>query len=402
MLVLDHLKHAILPIMTIPDWVTRVVSTTIPDPLVRILNHPSPLKIKFGADPSAPDLHLGHSVLLRLLRSMQDMGHHVQFLIGNFTALIGDPTGKSVTRPPLSPEQVHHNALTYQNQVFTILDPTKTSIHYNADWLATLTARDMIQLASHATVARLLERDDFAKRYAQQTPIAIHELLYPLLQGYDSVVLQSDVEVGATDQTFNLLMGRQLQQAYGQTPQRLIMTPLIEGLDGVAKMSKSLGNYISLTDTAPNMFGKLMSIGDTLMPRYATFLTNWSDSTLHEFIDDLTNHRLHPRDAKEELAKAIMTPFFDDHQINDAASEFKRVFSQQEYPEDMPVFERRGTHRLIDIAIETQLVTSKKEFIRLVAQGAVTWNGELVNVATIPIETKGILKVGKRRFLTIQ
>jgi len=388
--------------MTIPDWVTRVVSTTIPDPLVRILNHPSPLKIKFGADPSAPDLHLGHSVLLRLLRSMQDMGHHVQFLIGNFTALIGDPTGKSVTRPPLSPEQVHHNALTYQNQVFTILDPTKTSIHYNADWLATLTARDMIQLASHATVARLLERDDFAKRYAQQTPIAIHELLYPLLQGYDSVVLQSDVEVGATDQTFNLLMGRQLQQAYGQTPQRLIMTPLIEGLDGVAKMSKSLGNYISLTDTAPNMFGKLMSIGDTLMPRYATFLTNWSDSTLHEFIDDLTNHRLHPRDAKEELAKAIMTPFFDDHQINDAASEFKRVFSQQEYPEDMPVFERRGTHRLIDIAIETQLVTSKKEFIRLVAQGAVTWNGELVNVATIPIETKGILKVGKRRFLTIQ
>lgn len=388
--------------MSIPDWVTRVVSTTIPDPLSSILNHPSPLKIKFGADPSAPDLHLGHSLVLRLLRSMQDMGHHVQFLIGNFTALIGDPTGKSVTRPPLSPEQVHHNALTYQTQVLTILDPTKTTIHYNADWLSTLTARDMIQLASHATVARLLERDDFAKRYAQQTPIAIHELLYPLLQGYDSVVLQSDIEVGATDQTFNLLMGRQLQQAYGQPPQRLIMTPLIEGLDGVAKMSKSLGNYISLTDTAPDMFGKLMSIGDTLMPRYATLLTNWSDSTLHEFIDNLGNHRLHPRDAKEQLAKAIMAPFFDDHRINDAASEFKRVFSQQEYPEEMPVFERRGTHRLVDIAMETQMVTSKKEFIRLVAQGAVTWNGELVNIATLPIETKGILKVGKRRFLTIQ
>lgn len=388
--------------MSNQDWVMRVVSNSIPDPISTILNHPSPLNIKFGADPSAPDLHLGHSLVLRLLRALQDRGHHVQFLIGNFTALIGDPTGKSVTRPPLSPDQVHHNALTYQSQVFRLLDPDKTTIHYNADWLSPLTAREMIQLASHATVARLLERDDFAKRYAQQTPIAIHELLYPLLQGYDSVVLQSDVEVGATDQTFNLLMGRQLQQVYGQPSQRIIMTPLIEGLDGVAKMSKSLGNYVSLTDTAPNMFGKLMSIGDDLMPRYATLLTDWSNSTLNEFITNLSSHQLHPREGKEQLAKAIMAPFFDPMTIQGAADEFKRVFSQQECPEDMPIFERTGTHRLVDIAIQAQLVPSKKEFMRLVSQGAVVWNGELVTEATHPIDTPGVLKVGKRRFLKIQ
>jgi len=387
--------------MSIPDWVTRLVCDAIPDSVATILQHPTPLTIKFGADPSAPDLHLGHTISLRLLRACQDMGHHVQFLIGTFTAMIGDPTGKSVTRPPLSAEQVQHHALTYQAQVFKVLDPQRTTVVYNADWLAPLTAKDLIQLAAHSTVARLLERDDFAKRYAQQSPIALHELLYPLLQGYDSVVLHSDVEVGATDQTFNLLMGRQLQQAYGQVPQRLLITPLIEGLDGVAKMSKSLGNYVSLTDTPRDMFGKLMSMGDALMPRYASLLTDWSNDRLARFLDEIQTGVCHPRTAKETLAKSIMTPYFDLPTIDAAAEEFRRVFSQHECPDQMPVFERQGTHPLVDIVMNAQMVPSKKEFARLVAQGAVTWNGDVIHSPIHLIDHDGVIKVGKRRFLRV-
>jgi len=388
--------------MSIPDWVTRVVIDTIPDPLPTILNHPTPLTIKFGADPSAPDLHMGHALGLRLLRVCQNMGHHVQFLIGNFTAMIGDPTGKSITRPPLSAEQVQQHALTYQDQVFKILDPQRTTVVYNADWLAPLTAKELIELAAHGTVARLLERDDFAKRYAQQSPIALHELLYPLLQGYDSVVLKSDVEVGATDQTFNLLMGRQLQQAYGQAPQRLIFTPLIEGLDGVAKMSKSLGNYIALTDTPRDMFGKLMSIGDALMPRYATLLTEWNHDTLQAFLDGLETGALHPREAKETLAKAIMHPYVASHDIDAAAAEFRRIFSQQQCPDDLPVFELMGSQSVASIIMAAQLAPSKKECHRLIAQGAVTWNGEVIDTPSQIIGQAGVLKVGKRRFLKVQ
>ncbi|MFC1595836.1 tyrosine--tRNA ligase [Candidatus Margulisiibacteriota bacterium] len=346
------------------------------------------LKIKWGADPSAPDLHLGHTVVLRKLKQFQDAGHEIIFLIGDFTAMIGDPTGKSETRPSLSEDQVKQNAETYQNQVFKILDKQKTKVVFNSHWLNKLTPREIIQIASRHTVARMLERDDFAKRYNNQQPIAVHEFLYPLMQGYDSVALESDLEAGGTDQKFNLLVGRQLQEAYGQKPQLILTVPILEGLDGVQKMSKSLGNHVGITEPPEQIYGKLMSIPDELMPRYYELLTDLEfDKTAH------------PMAEKKRLAYEITKTYHDEESAQKAAEHFTTMFSKKEIPDEIPEYQVPSTTTTMSgIMTSTAMAPSRKEALRLIAQGAVTWDGEKVTDETIPSkEQEHILKVGKRR-----
>ncbi|MBU0580792.1 MAG: tyrosine--tRNA ligase [Candidatus Margulisbacteria bacterium] len=362
--------------------------------LLKKLRQNKPLKIKWGADPSAPDLHLGHTVVLRKLKLLQDLGHQIIFLIGDFTALIGDPTGKSETRKPLTQAEVKINARTYQEQVFKILDRKKTTVVFNSKWLNKLNAVDIIHLSSKHTVARMLERDDFEKRYKSGQPISIHEFLYPLFQGYDSVELNADLEIGGTDQKFNLLVGRQLQADWEQQPQVIITMPILEGTDGVQKMSKSLNNHIGIMEPPQEMYGKLMSIPDKIMPRY------------YELLTDITfNPKQHPKAAKVELAKIIVSQYHGQVAAEKAAQAFEKVFAAGELPEKMPeVRLPRNTLDIIKIIAACKLTASNAESKRLIQQKAVTLDGKLITneKAEITIPDGAVLKVGKRRFCRLR
>ncbi|MCP3429367.1 tyrosine--tRNA ligase [Opacimonas viscosa] len=364
-----------------------------------------PLKIKAGFDPTAPDLHLGHTVLINKLRTFQQLGHEVIFLIGDFTGLIGDPTGKNVTRKPLSKEDVLANAQTYKEQVFKILDPAKTTVRFNSEWMNELGAAGMIKLAASQTVARMLERDDFKKRYANEQPIAIHEFLYPLVQGWDSVALEADVELGGTDQRFNLLMGRELQKAQGQSQQTVLMMPLLEGLDGVQKMSKSLNNYIGITDAPNDMFGKIMSISDELMWRYFDLLSFRPIAEIDELkvaVADGAN----PRDTKILLAKEIIERFHDAAAAEAAHADFIQRFQKNAIPDDMPEVTITLGEDGIGIANllkEASLVASTSDAMRMIKQGAVKINGEKVEDTKLRLQQTdtAVYQVGKRKFARI-
>jgi tyrosyl-tRNA synthetase len=364
-----------------------------------------PLRIKAGFDPTAPDLHLGHTVLINKLRAFQEFGHEILFLIGDFTGMIGDPTGKNATRPPLTAEDVKTNAETYKEQVFKILDPEKTRVVFNSEWMGGMSAADLIALASKSTVARMLERDDFSKRYKANQPIAIHEFLYPMVQGYDSVALEADVELGGTDQKFNLLMGRQLQQSWGQPPQVVLTMPLLEGLDGVNKMSKSLGNYIGITDAPEDMFGKLMSISDDLMWRYfelLSFRPIEETAALQKRVAEGAN----PRDIKYELGLELVARFHGDVAAQQAQASFVKRFRGGETPEDIEEFSLEsadGVLGIADILRSAGLVASNSEAFRMIQQGAVKVDGEKIVDRTLVIESgsRHIFQVGKRKFARV-
>lgn len=373
--------------------------------LVERLKSGRPLRVKAGFDPTAPDLHFGHTVLINKLRHFQELGHHVMFLIGDFTGLIGDPTGKNVTRPPLSREQVVENAKTYKEQVFKILDPEKTEICFNSAWFDTLGAAGMIKLAAQHTVARMLERDDFAKRYAGGLPIAIHEFLYPLCQGYDSVAMRADVELGGTDQKFNLLVGRELQKHYGQQPQCVLTMPLLEGLDGVNKMSKSLGNYIGINEAPREIFGKVMSISDTLMWRYYDLLSFRDVAEIAGFKRDIDEGR-NPRDIKVLLAQELVERFHSRVAAEEALAEFEARFRQGVLPDDMPelTVQSEGVPMpVVNVLKMSGLTASTSEALRMLAQGAVRADGEKLSdkgVSFAPGESV-VLQVGKRKFAKV-
>jgi tyrosyl-tRNA synthetase len=365
-----------------------------------------PLRIKAGFDPTAPDLHLGHTVLINKLRQFQDLGHEAIFLIGDFTGMIGDPSGKNTTRPPLTPDEVAANAETYKEQVFKILDPDRTRVVFNSEWMGKQSAADMIRLASSSTVARMLERDDFSKRYGSNQPIAIHEFLYPLVQGYDSVALEADVELGGTDQKFNLLMGRQLQQSAGQKPQVVMTMPLLEGLDGVNKMSKSLNNYVGITDTPDEMFGKLMSVSDELMWRYFELLSFRPLQEIEGLRDRVKNGE-NPRDVKFELAGELVARFHDEEAATKARESFVSRFRKNELPADMPELALDcGAAAQLGIAhllSQAGLVTSTSEAFRMIKQGAVRLDGERVSDKGLELAAghTHIVQVGKRRFARV-
>lgn len=364
-----------------------------------------PLVIKAGFDPTAPDLHLGHTVLINKMRQFQQMGHDVVFLIGDFTAMIGDPTGKNVTRLPLSQETVIENAKTYQSQVFKILDPEKTRVMFNSHWLGKMTAVDLIRLAATHTVARMLERDDFSKRYHSGLPVAIHEFLYPLIVGYDSVELKADIEIGGADQKFNLLMGRELQKHYGHEPQVVMMTPLIEGLDGVKKMSKSLNNYIGISEPAESMFGKIMSITDTLMWRYYDLLSFKSGNEINR-LKTAVDNGLNPRDVKIDLAKELIARFHSTTLAEEAHQAFIQRFQKNEIPDDLleQLIVCAETPTIAQLLKQLDLTKSTSEAIRMINQGAVKINGErAANPDSKPEEEKSfIIQVGKRRIAKVR
>ncbi len=363
-----------------------------------------PLRIKLGLDPTAPDIHVGHTVVIRKLKTFQDLGHTVIFLIGDFTGMIGDPSGKNVTRPPLSREEINVNAETYQRQMFKVLDPEKTELRFNGEWMDKFGAADFIKLCAKTTVKQILERDDFTKRLNEEKPISLHELLYPLVQGYDSVALNADVELGGTDQKFNLLMGRNLQREYEQEPQVILTTPLLEGLDGVNKMSKSLNNYIGIDEPAGEMFGKVMSISDDLMWRYYELLTDLSPSEISVLRAEIADGR-NPRDLKVALAKLIIKDFHSAADADAAEEEFVKRFVQKEVPdeiEEKPV--AAGTYVLAQLLADTGLAASKGEARRLIEQGGVRVNGEKATAANADIAIDGegvLLQVGKRKFLKL-
>ncbi len=364
-----------------------------------------PLRIKAGFDPTAPDLHLGHTVLIQKMRHFQGLGHHVIFLIGDFTGLIGDPTGKSETRPALTPEQVQKNALTYKEQIFKMLDPEKTEIVFNSRWMNEMKSIDMIRLAAKHTVARMLERDDFKRRFHAQRSICIHEFIYPLIQGYDSVALEADVEIGGTDQKFNLLVGRQLQKEYGQQPQVVITMPLLEGLDGVNKMSKSLGNYIGITEAPGEMFGKLMSISDRLMFRYYELLSSLPMSEIEGLRAGIKDGRLHPKGVKMDLAAELVARFHGEEAALSARAGFDAQFGRGEAPEDMPVVEvAAGEEKLYlpKVLKDAGLVKSASEARRLIQQGAIHLDGRRIIAEEMElVRDEGVLKIGKVRFLRL-
>src|SRR5260221_8989363 len=364
-----------------------------------------PLRVKAGFDPTAPDLHLGHTVLINKLRQLQDLGHHIIFLIGDFTGLIGDPTGKNATRPPLTREQIAENAKTYQAQVIKIRDPAKTEVAFNSTWMDKLTSVDMIKLAAKYNVARMLERDDFGKRYKSGQQIAIHEFLYPLVQGYDSVALKADLELGGTDQKFNLLVGRELQKDYGQPTQCILTMPLLEGLDGVNKMSKSLGNYIGITESPEQIFGKLMSISDELMWRYLELLSFESLTTLRKWKEEVTEGR-NPRDIKVTFAQEIVTRFHDRAAAERALADFESRFKQGEVPEDIPevTLSTGGEAMLISqILKQAGLKGSTSEAMRMIEQGGVNVDGEKVSDKALQLLAGGpfVIQVGKRKFARV-
>ncbi len=380
----------------------RGVDEILPESeLMLKLKRGKPLRIKAGFDPTAPDLHLGHTVLLTKMRQLQDLGHHVMFLIGDFTGLIGDPTGKNITRQPLTQEQLQKNAETYKAQVFKILDPRKTEVMFNSTWMRSKSAADMIKLASSVTVARMLERDDFQKRYASNQPIAIHEFLYPILQGYDSVAMFADMEFGGTDQKFNLLMGRELQKHYQQVPQIILTMPLLEGLDGVQKMSKSLDNCISIQESPDQMFGKIMSISDSMMWRYYTLISLQASQEIQGYQEAVLKGA-NPRDYKVLLAKEIITRFHSALDADVAEQSFIARFQKGQLPEDLPEVSlsipQEGL-KLANLLHQAGLVESISEGYRSITQGGVKLNGEKIEDRDCVISTLGesIIQVGKRR-----
>jgi tyrosyl-tRNA synthetase len=375
------------------------------DELIAKLKEGKPLKIKAGFDPTAPDLHLGHTVLINKLRTFQQLGHEVIFLIGDFTGMIGDPTGKNITRKPLTKEDVLANAETYKEQVFKILDPAKTTIRFNSQWMDKLGAAGMIKLASNQTVARMLERDDFKKRYTTGQPIAIHEFLYPLVQGWDSVALQADVELGGTDQRFNLLMGRELQKSEGQRQQTVLMMPLLEGLDGVQKMSKSLGNYIGITDAPNDMFGKIMSISDDLMWRYYDLLSFTPKNEI-EAIKQKVEAGANPRDTKIDLAKELIARFHNEQGAESAHQDFIQRFQKNAIPDEMPEFEFSLPSEglmIANVLKDTNLVNSTSDAMRMIKQGAVKIDGAKVDNTKHQFaqSLQVVMQVGKRKFARI-
>ena len=374
--------------------------------LAKLIDTGKPLKVKAGFDPTAPDLHLGHTVLLHKMRQFQELGHEVIFLIGDFTGMIGDPTGRSETRKNLKPQEVQENAKSYLAQVYKILDPEKTTVAYNSEWMNKFTSVNMIELAAHYTVARMLERDDFQKRLAKNLPVSIHELMYPLIQGYDSVALQSDIELGGTDQKFNLLVGRDLQRAYGQKPQVVLTMPLLEGTDGVQKMSKSLGNSIGVFDAPNEMFGKIMSISDDLMWRYYELLSQVSAQDLEAMKKQSEAETLNPKNVKMNLAKEIVSLYHSPELAIMALAEFENVFKKKNLPEDIPVVKGWGDELkgICNILKDHNLTDSTSAARRLIQQGSVTINGEKISDVNqeLPGNLEYLIKVGKKRFLKIQ
>lgn len=365
-----------------------------------------PLKVKTGFDPTAPDLHLGHTVLIQKMKHFQDLGHDIYFLIGDFTGMIGDPTGKSETRKPLTLDDVKRNAETYKEQIFKILDPQKTRVVFNSSWLGKLTSYDMIKLASQLTVARMLEREDFRVRFDNEKPISIHEFLYPLIQGYDSVALEADVELGGTDQLFNLLMGRDLQRSWNQEPQVVITMPLLEGLDGVNKMSKSLGNYIGITEPADDIYGKVMSISDTLMFRYYELLSDLPADQIEVLASDMKDGAVHPKDVKKKLARELTARFYGEDSALKAEESFEQVFKHHGLPENIPEItldKVGGEVWLPKLLVEAGLTESTSEARRLIKQQAVSLDNEKVLDTDYNVQPEGevLIKVGKRRFAKI-
>jgi tyrosyl-tRNA synthetase len=376
---------------------TEVISSS---ELAAKLAEGRPLRIKLGMDPTAPDLHLGHTITLKKLRDFQNRGHTVVFLVGDFTAMIGDPTGRSETRKPLSLEQIRINADTYRHQVSKVLDIARTEIRFNSEWMNKLDVSKLIEIAAKLSVARMLERDDFERRLARQEPLFVHELLYPLVQGYDSVALHADVELGGTDQKFNMLVARDLQRAYGQAPQVVMTMPLLEGLDGIRKMSKSYGNYVALTDQPDDMFGKLMSIPDKLMPRYYALLT---DVPARE-IDGIKSGAIHPMEAKKKLARLIVSEYHDAAAADSASRYFESKFQRRQIPDDVPVFKLGQTLWVCELMKQLHFASSTSEARRLLGQGAVRVDGSTVtdvNFRFVPGKHK-ILEVGRRRIARIE
>jgi tyrosyl-tRNA synthetase len=374
-----------------------------------------PLRIKAGFDPTAPDIHLGHTVLLEKMRQFQELGHNVIFLIGDFTGMIGDPSGKSETRKPLTKEEVLENAKTYKEQIFKILDPEKTIIDFNSRWMTSMTVEDLIKLTSHYTVARMLEREDFKQRFTNQGPISIHEFIYPLVQGYDSVMLKADVELGGTDQRFNLLVGRELQKEYGQERQCLVIMPLLEGTDGVKKMSKSLGNYIGISEPPKEMFGKIMSLSDTLMIRYYELLSHISMKEFNALTQGLASGTVHPKKAKEDLAVEVVERYWGKDAAMRAREEFEHIFRDREIPDDIPEITFHESVSLRDslsmklfrwlpqIMKDAGLVKSTSEAIRIINQGGVKVNDSTITDPDMKLaQGEYIIKVGKRKFLKVK
>lgn len=362
-----------------------------------------PLRCKLGIDPSAPDLHLGHAVVLHKLRQFQELGHHIIIILGDFTGMVGDPTGRSETRKQLTREEVLANAKTYQDQIFNILDPERTEMVFNSEWLAKLNFADVIKLASTLTVARMMEREDFAKRYQDNVAISIHEFFYPLMQGYDSIAIRADIEFGATEQKFNLLMGRQLQREYGQEPQIAFTMPILVGTDGVQKMSKSLGNYIGITEPPNQIYGKAMSISDDIMPEYYRLATALPSDEIEMILNKIKRGELHPRDAKMRLAWEIVALYHGEAAANRAQENFKQVFQKGEMPEEMPSFNFKAPAAIVSIMVDAGLASSKSEARRLIQQGGVKINGETVGSIDLELNYGKdlVLQVGKRKFVRV-
>ena len=391
-----QIKHGVADLINEQDLVKKIEKS---------IKENKPLVVKLGLDPTAPDIHLGHTVPLRKLRLFQEFGHQVVIVIGGFTARIGDPTGKSVTRPPLIKEEVLKNAETYKTQIFKVLDPEKTIVRDNSEWLESMNFADVLRLASSYTVARMMERDDFSKRFKEGRPIGVHEFMYPLMQGQDSVALHADVEFGGTDQTFNLLMGRHLQELEGQEPQVVITMPLLEGLDGVQKMSKSLGNYIGIDEEPKEMYGKAMSIPDELMMRYFMLVTDMSIEKQEDMAKRLESGELHPRDAKMQLARTIVRLYHGEEAALEAEEEFKRVFQQRAMPTDIPEYVMVAPTEPIFVpqfCTDAGLTASNGEARRSIKAGAFKVNGEKYTEENLKLEDGMIVQVGKRKFVKIK
>ncbi len=391
-----QIKHGVADLINEQDLVKKIEKS---------IKENKPLVVKLGLDPTAPDIHLGHTVPLRKLRLFQEFGHQVVIVIGGFTARIGDPTGKSVTRPPLTKEEVLKNAETYKTQIFKVLDPEKTIVRDNSEWLESMNFADVLRLASSYTVARMMERDDFSKRFKEGRPIGVHEFMYPLMQGHDSVALHADVEFGGTDQTFNLLMGRHLQELEGQEPQVVITMPLLEGLDGIQKMSKSLGNYIGIDEEPKEMYGKAMSIPDELMMRYFMLVTDMSIEEQEDMAKRLESGELHPRDAKMQLARTIVRLYHGEEAALEAEEEFKRVFQQRAMPTDIPEYAMDAPTEPIFVpqfCTDAGLTASNGEARRSIKAGAFKVNGEKYTEENLKLEDGMIIQVGKRKFVKIK
>ena len=392
---MDLIKRGIVELLPEDEMVKKIE---------RSIKENKPLVIKQGFDPTAPDIHLGHTVGIRKLKHFQDLGHQVVVIIGDYTAMVGDPSEKNTTRPRLTHEQVMEHAQTYQEQFFKILDPEKTIVRFNGEWFSKMTFAQIMELASKFTVARMLERDDFAKRYANQQPISIHEFFYPLMQGYDSVMIHADVEIGATEQKFNLVIGRDIQREYGQEPQVILTLPVLEGLDGKQRMSKSIGNYIGIDEDPKEMYGKTMSIPDELIYRYFELVTDVDQAALNEIKAKLANPKTNPRDLKMQLAYTLVRMYHGEEAAEYASAEFKKVFVKKDIPDEMPEMHLdKDKMRIDDLLIATKTASSKSEARRLITGGGVSIDGQKISDPFFTVELKNgqILKVGKRKFVKI-